>query len=170
MGNDSRTAFLRTPIFRFLCNPHRSCHHCILLRFVMTWRRSKIAAEAPLLLPLVIAIREFCRGGEEVQLGRPALEPLLNLLERASRAACLHKLLILKFEGSADALHTDNGLLVFRSAGLAICQAAPVMARIGLLSVAAMGQLIYGGKLSVYLLRQKASGAIKISQHLIDLI
>ena len=83
-------------------------------------------------------------GGEEAQLGRSALEPLLDLLERASGAACRHELLFLKFEGPTDALHTDNGLLVFRSAGLATDQAAPVRDGIGLLALAALGQLICG--------------------------
>ena len=83
---------------------------------------------------------------------------------------CRHKLLFLKFEGPADALHTDNGFLVFRNAGYSTDQVAPVMAGIGLLTVAALGRLIGVGKLSVNLLRQEASSAIKSSRHLLDLI
>ena len=110
----------------------------------MNGRRSKVAAKAPLLLPLVLAVRVVRCGGEEAQLGRPALEPLLDLLEGASGAACRHKLLFLEFEGPTDALHTDNGFLVFRNAGLAIDQTVLAMDGIGLLTVAALGQLICG--------------------------
>ena len=105
----------------------------------MTGRRSKVTAKAPLLLPLVLAARVAPSGGEEAQLGRPALEPLLDLLERASGAACRHKLLFLEFEGPTDALHTDDGLLVFGIADLATDQAAPVMDRIRLLTEAGLG-------------------------------
>ena len=134
----------------------------------MTGRRSKVTAKAPLLLPLVLAVRVVRCGGEEAQLGRPALEPLLDLLERASGAACRHQLLFLELEGPADALHTDDGLLVPGSAGLAADQAAPVMGGIGLLTEAALGQLIRGWKLSVDLLRQDAGCATKSSRHLIE--